>query len=360
MSADNARIGARLRNERKKRRMTVEALAEAFRDHATERDRQRLPKIKDLCRTIRGHEAGEHPPGPRYRMLYAAVFDMPEEDLFGDQDATEASAWRIPGFDLNGEFTPDDEERLTLAVQRPARVDLTVVNSLATILAMQRRLDDTLGPSAILPATLAQTRTITQLLRETRRKVRDALAPVAAEWVQFSGWLHAELRNDAAAAHMLTEAEDMADDAKDGTLAAQAANFKGYLARQQGRPRGIVRHFLAAYHTPGAHPAQRLGDAVQAAQGYALLGDKAAARRLLNEASALEDKATRHLPPGTAYWLTPDFHHMNFGIALLALGEYSAAAEHLAAGLGSLPADQQDAEWTREYRDALAEAEEGT
>jgi hypothetical protein len=32
---------------------------------------------------IRGYEAGEHVPGPRNRMLYAAAFDMAEEDLFG-------------------------------------------------------------------------------------------------------------------------------------------------------------------------------------------------------------------------------------------------------------------------------------
>ncbi|MEV5706685.1 transcriptional regulator [Actinoallomurus sp. NPDC052274] len=359
MPADPKAIGARLRSERLKRNMTIAALAETFRDAASERDRRSMPKLKDLCRTIRGHEAGEHPPGPRYRMLYTAVFEMTEEALFGDYDAESAGAstWPVPGVDLNGTFTIDDHERLTLAIQQPVRVDMTVVDSLATILAMQRRLDDTLGPSAILSATLAQTRTVTQLLRETRGKVRDSLAPVAAEWVQFSGWLHAELRNDTSAAHTLTEAEEMADDAEDGILAAQAANFKGYLARQQGRPRAIVRHFLAAYHTSGAHPAQRLGDAVQAAQGYALLGEQAAARRLLNEAGALEDEAIRQLPPGTAYWLTPDFHHVNIGLALLALGEFPDAAEHLAAGLGSLPADQQDAEWTREYRRALAEAE---
>ncbi|GAA0361080.1 hypothetical protein NE235_21860 [Actinoallomurus spadix] len=129
-------------------------------------------------------------------MLYAAVFEMTEEALFGDRaaDTAEASVWRDSGIDLNGLLTPDDEERLALAVQRPGRVDLTVVESLATILAMQRRLDDTLGPSVILSATLAQARTVTRLLRETRGKVRDSLAPVAAEWVQFSGWLQAELR----------------------------------------------------------------------------------------------------------------------------------------------------------------------
>ncbi|WP_018223068.1 hypothetical protein [Salinispora pacifica] len=27
-------------------------------------------------------------------------------------------------------------------------------------------------------------------------------------------------------------------------------NFRGHLERQRGRPHGIVRHFLATYHTP--------------------------------------------------------------------------------------------------------------
>lgn len=278
---------------------------------------------------------------------------MDEDDLFNPERA-EPSLWRPDG--LDGELNPDDEERLTLAIAQPTRLDLTVVESLATILAAQRRMDDVLGPAAVLPATVAQAATAVQLLREARGPVRDALAPVAAEWVQFHGWLHAEMRDDGPATRVLTDAEELADDSGDGTLAAQAANFRGYLARQQGRPRGIVRHFLTAFHTPGAHPAQRLGDAVQAAQGYALLGERAEARRLLNEGLALADEAARELPPGTAYWLTPRFHHLNVGLALLAMDEHAAAAEHLADGLDSLPEDQQSAEWTKEYRAALDRA----
>ena len=245
-----------------------------------------------------------------------------------------------------------------MAARRPGRLDLAVVDSLAAILAAQRRLDDTLGPAAILPATAAQAGGVTALMREARGPAHEALGPIASEWIQFHGWLHAELRNDRTAMHLLTDAEDLANEIEDGALAAQAANFKGYLARQQGHPGGIVRHFLTAYHTPGAHPAQRLGDAVQAAHGYALLGEARAARKLLDSAAALADKAARELPPGTAYWLTPDFHHINIGLALAALGEHAAAAEHLAAGLASLPADQQNAAWTKEYRDALDRARE--
>lgn len=267
------------------------------------------------------------------------------------------SPWEIPGTVAFEGVSPDDMERLILASGKPARIDSAVVDSLATILAVQRRLDDTLGPAVILRATSEQANAVTELLRDTRGAMREALAPVAAEWVQFDAWLHAELGVHQAAARLLTQAEEMADDAGDGVLAAQAANFMGYVSRQQGQPRGIVRHFLSAYHTPGAHAAQRLGDAVQAAHGYALLGETADAKRLLREAEALESEADCRLPPGTAYWLTPDFQRMNIGLALIALSENAAAAEHIAAGLSSLPPDQRDAVWANEYREALAEAQ---
>ncbi|REE98365.1 transcriptional regulator with XRE-family HTH domain [Thermomonospora umbrina] len=348
---------ARLARRRRKLGFSQESLAEAL--HA---DRS----------TIARWERGQCDPQPyhleRLCELLQVTYDELDELLNTEQNPrppgmdedgpfeSPSFLWRPAG--LNGDMTPDDEERLALAVARPLRTDPTVVESLAAILAAQRRLDDVVGPAAILAATAAQAETVTRLLRESRGRVREALAPVAGEWVQFHGWLHAEMGSVAPAVRLLTDAEELADDAGDGTLAAQAANFKGYLARRQGRPRAIVRHFLTAYNTPGAHPAQRLGDAIQAAQGYALLGEAVTARRLLDEASALADEAARALPPDTAYWLTPDFHHLNFGLALSALGEHVAAAERLTIGLESLPPDQQGAEWTMEYRDARVRAQD--
>ncbi len=207
----------------------------------------------------------------------------------------------------------------------------------------------------MIPATEAQLGTVTGLLREARGPHRDALAEVVAEYVQFGGWLHASARNDARAVTLLNEAAELADEAESGTLAAQALNFKGYLARQQGRPRAVARWFSAAYHTPGAHPAQRMGDAAQAAQGYAELGQRDDARRLLDEAANLADAASEQ-PPGTAYWLTPTFQRLNLGLAHLGLGDHRNAADLLREGLEGLPADQQPAEWTKEYRDALTTA----
>lgn len=253
-------------------------------------------------------------------------------------------------------LTEDNRDRIARAITNPTRVDRKAVDALAGVLAAQRRADDALGPVPMIAATEAQMTTVTGLLREARGPARDGLAEVAAEYVQFGGWLHASARSDARAVVLLNEAAELADEADSGPLAAQALNFKGYLARRQGKPRAVARWFSAAYYTPGAHPAQRMGDAAQAAQGYAELGKTEDARRLLDEAANLAD-AARDQPPGTAYWLTPTFQRLNLGLAHLGLGEFSEAAEHLRAGLDGLPADQQSAEWRVEYQDALDRAE---
>lgn len=249
---------------------------------------------------------------------------------------------------------PDDAERIAYAVARPSRLDAATVSALADMLAAQRRLDDTIAAQVMLPSAVPQWRTVQDLARQARGPHAPELHSVVAEWTQFVGWLHAEARNDAEAVRVLVEAADQADAVDSGPLAAQVENFRGYLERQRGNPRGIVRHFLAAYHTPGAGALQRVGDAVQAAHGYALLGDKAAAERLLGEASDLTEAAESDTPPAASYWLTPTFVRMGIGLAYLALGRKVAAADHLRAGLEGLPEDQRDAEWTAEYREALA------
>lgn len=253
-------------------------------------------------------------------------------------------------------LTNDDEARIARHIAYPSRVDQATVTALADVLAAQRRLDDTLGPALLIPTALAQMTTVTGMVPHARGPHRDELVTVAAEYVQFAGWLHAEARHDVDAVRLLTEAEDLADEAGSGELAAQAANFKGYLARQRGNARGVVRWFMAAHLTPGAHLAQRVGDAAQAAQGYAEIGEHDEALRLLDVAGHLIDEAARDEPPATAYWLTPTFHRLNLGLAHLSMADYGTAADHIAAGLGGLPEDQVTAEWATEYANALETA----
>lgn len=251
---------------------------------------------------------------------------------------------------------PEHLARVEYVIARPMRLDHAAVNALNGVLTAHRHLDDVLDARMLLTAAEAEWRTMSQLAQQGRGPAVDELRRVAAIWTQFYGWLLAEARHDADAVRMLTEAGEQADAVDDGALAAQVENFRGFLERQRGNPRGIVRHFLSAYHTPGANALQRIGDAAQAAHGYALLGDRHEAERLLAEASDLTEAADGVSPPEIAYWLSPGFTRMGIGLVWLALGDRTRAADHLRSGLASLPVGHADAEWAEEYRSALEDA----
>lgn len=251
---------------------------------------------------------------------------------------------------------PDGQSRVSRSAGNPSRLDAGTVEALAGVLAAYRRLDDAVKPEAVIPATMEQMREVTRMLKGARGPHRDSLAEVASEFVQFAGWMFAQVRKDGEAVRLLNDALELADEIGNGTLAAQALNFKGYIARQQERPQGIARWFAAAANTPGAHPAQRIGDYLQAAAGMAAMGELDAALRMVEKAEGLTDKAAALAPPETAYWLTPAFNRLNMGLCALALGRYSDATDHLTTGLAGLPDELRDAPWSWEHKDALRRA----
>ncbi|MER5969021.1 helix-turn-helix transcriptional regulator [Streptomyces sp. NPDC002055] len=252
----------------------------------------------------------------------------------------------------------DEESKVARSAANPSRLDSGAVDALSSVLTAYRRLDDTAQPALVIPAAMVQMKEVTRILRGARGPHRDRLAAVASEWIQFSGWMFAQVRQDDKAVRLLNDALELADEIGDGTLAAQALNFKGYIARQQNRPQGIARWFAAAARTPGAHPAQRIGDFLQAAAGMAALGERDSALRMVEEAEGLTGRAAALPPPDTAYWLTPAFNRLNMGLCTLALGRFSEAADHLQSGLAELPEDLRDAPWSWEHKEALRRAVE--
>ncbi|MCK1794891.1 helix-turn-helix domain-containing protein [Streptomyces sp. XM4193] len=255
---------------------------------------------------------------------------------------------RVLGADLRDHRAP--------AVNNPSRLDGATVDALADVLSAYRRLDDHAAPHALLAPAVAHANAVLGVLREARGPHRGRLVEVASESAQFAGWMYAQVGAHRDADLWLADALDLADEAGNGTLAAQALNFHGYVARQQGRPHAIARWFGAAADTPGAHPAQRIGDYLQAAAGLAELGQRDAALRTAARAEALTDAAAALPPPDTAYWLTPAFNRLNMGIFALGLGQHADAADHLRAGLDGLPEDLRSAPWTEEHRAALQRA----
>jgi tetratricopeptide (TPR) repeat protein len=265
------------------------------------------------------------------------------------------SLWRPDGIRTAAQLTPDDAGRLEAIECRPARLDRAAVESLAQVLSGQRHLEDSLGPSAILPPAEAQLNVIAKMLREGGSSPhRAALAHVVAEWISYAGWLRTAIRDDSRALKLFKDARKLADEIGNGTIAAMATSFIGYLARLEGRPRSVIRASKAALDTPGAHPTQRTFDMLQTAQGYADLGDTIEARRFLDRAADLASTAGD--PPPQVYWYTEPFFRLNIGMALLSIGDYQDAADSLRSGLEDLPVDQRDAEWLNEYRQALVYA----
>lgn len=246
-----------------------------------------------------------------------------------------------------------DPDRLRHALAHPSRLDAQTVAALAELLAQQRRADDHLPADLMLPWVEPQRETVARLAREARGRHAPAIAAVAAEWTQFTGWLCAEARADGRAVRLLDRAHAEAVELDAGPLAVNAWDFRAYVARQRGEWRPAARWSLAAADSPGATRLQRAQNLAHAAYALARCGDRAEAGRLLAQARDLAD-ADDEPQPDTAYWLSTGFLRLGIGLALAAAGDRPAAAEQLSAGLAGLPEGWADAEWAGEYRAALA------
>jgi hypothetical protein len=88
------------------------------------------------------------------------------------------------------------------------------------------------------------------------------------------------------------------------------------------------------------------------------LGDLREAKNLLSRASDLVTNAGE--PPESLYWYTEPFLRMNVGLTQHAIGQHRDAVDSISSGIAGLPADQQNAEWMDEYRQALHRAAERT
>ncbi|ACY97238.1 MULTISPECIES: helix-turn-helix domain-containing protein [Thermomonospora] len=266
----------------------------------------------------------------------------------GDRTAPDAARPFVPGAD------PEAGERLAHAARRPARLDAHAIAALSTMLAGQRRLEDRIGPAALVAPATAQLPLLAQMLREAPSAHRAALAEVVSEWATFAGWLHLATGRDETAKLLFRRAEELADEGSDGTLAATAVSFRGYLERLRGRPRAVVRWTAAALETPGSHPAQRAYDCIQLAQGHAALGDLEQMRRHLDRAAELAARTAE--PPPSVYWYNEPFFHVQIGLAHLEARQYRQAADMIATGLAGMSPEQRAAQWVAEYDEALTVA----
>jgi hypothetical protein len=263
-------------------------------------------------------------------------------------------------------LTSDDEDRLIRAACQPSRVDRVVVDSLATILAAQRRAEDSIGSGPLVAPVVAQLGTITRLAAEARGAIRPALVDVAAQWAQFAGWLSLSVRALDHAQRWYDRAAEWSAEADNRDLTANILSFRGYMAWLMGRPGPTVGLSQAALRVDGAHAGQRAYDAIQEARGLAMTGEVAEADRALGRAGELLasiSKWSKDLPSWSYYYSGP-LYAMEEGLVYRLLGRTAPreqdrrshtrlAIDTLTAGLEGLPPEMRGAEWSGEFRHQL-------
>jgi tetratricopeptide (TPR) repeat protein len=244
------------------------------------------------------------------------------------------------------------------AARTPRRLDPAVVDSLATVLAAQRRLEDHVGSAVMLEPVTAQLAVTGNLVTEARGPLRAPLLRVAGQYAQFGGWLNANVQRIGQAGRWYDRALEWATEGGDHNMVATALSMKGHAAWVAGNVAPMIGLSQAAQNTPGTSPGVRALAAQQEARGHALAGDGRQADRKLDEAAALVCRAAAHPDdePPWVYFFSPDYLVMQRGLAWLYLGRYAEAAGLLAAGLAAMPAEVRESEWVAEYLVRLATA----
>ncbi|MBL0886891.1 helix-turn-helix domain-containing protein [Myceligenerans indicum] len=253
-----------------------------------------------------------------------------------------------------------DADRIERAAASPRLVDRQTVEALAGVLASHRRLDDTMTAGELWPIAAPSHDLVVGLAHDVRGRHADALRTVAAESLQFLGWLHSQLGHYARADRLWSESATRAESVDAASLASQSRRFRGSLAWERKRPATMVQHYQHAAATPGAGRLHQIDATIRTAHGLALMGEHRDAVAVLHQAQDTITAADDTSPDEFAYWLTPTWLRFPLGLALLELGQPAEAAQNLSAGLAGLPDDQRETNWTTQYKRALADAQGAT
>lgn len=215
-------------------------------------------------------------------------------------------------------ITADDEDRLRYMARQPRCLDAATTGTLAALLDGQRRLEDTVGSAAMIPAAMPQLTIVENLVIEAREWYGRAL-----EWA--------------------TEAGNV-------DMVATALNMRGHLAWLVGQVAPMIGLSQAAARQPASTGVRALA-VQQEARGLALAGDGDASDRRLDEAAEFVARTTASPDdrPPWVYFFNPDYLVLQRGLAYRYLGRYARAVDLLTGGLEAMPAEVRQTEWVGSY-----------
>jgi transcriptional regulator with XRE-family HTH domain len=264
-------------------------------------------------------------------------------------------------YEVDGGLATDEDERLVYATAHPRRTDASVIDSLATMLSHQRRLEDSIGSALLVGPVLAQ-------LVATERLVEDApdndqrrrLVDVAAQWAHFAGWLCTTTGDHVAGRAWYLRAMEWASEAGNADMIATTLSMRGHLAWTRGQIRAMVELSRAATWQPASIGVRALA-VQQEGRGLAILGDGPNSDDRLDEAEEMAAKAASRpdSQPDWLYFYDPAYFALQRGLAQLYLGRYERAVELFLRGLKQVPADIRESDWIGWYVLQLAAAYQG-
>jgi hypothetical protein len=243
-----------------------------------------------------------------------------------------------------------DAERLAWAHRHPPRIDAAVVQSLADVLAAQRRAEDSVGPRAVMRPVLAQLAEIEDLVRHARGPLRPALVEVAQQWAQYGAYLHRDAGNSQGDRALLSQALEWAGEIGDRTMTATVFGNRAVAALEAGEIGAAIGLAQAAQRDKTAAVGQRADGADLEAHGYAYVGDADAAERKLGEAADLAAELDQAQEPRPwLYWMSSQIFECERGAVLRLLADdpryQQRAIAALEDGYSRLPDDQKSSAW---------------
>jgi tetratricopeptide (TPR) repeat protein len=243
-----------------------------------------------------------------------------------------------------GRLHADDLERLGLAIQTPARVDMPIVGYFRAVLADHRKADDLIGPQYLRVPVVVQLAMVKRFIGAAKdSKVKHELQRVGAEYSQFAWWLAHDTEDRAAAIEHFDRARMWALDTGDNSLLGYLFALKSAeILTTGGSPIEAWRAAEAALRpeyqtTPGVGSFA----AMRAAQTLALTGDLVQCRARLEDAKALVRSVDHGQEPSWLYWLNEARPLFAAGVCFDRLGRQDLALPEFSAALQALPPQQK-------------------
>ena len=225
----------------------------------------------------------------------------------------------------------------------PESVNPESLAFLSGVLAQHTLHEPIVGPRYLAPATAGYMPMLEELCYHANGQMRMEVLALAARYTEFTGWLHQDSGDYAAAAYWTQQAGDYLQELGDPTLTAYVLQRRSNIASEAGHAGQALSLANAAMRQGGGNLPGLIRAAIlrQQANAYALMGDRAGCRASLDQAF----EAVHHgdgRDGGVASYVTPAYLEMESATCRVRLGiELDDAVNTMENSLTHWPAEQE-------------------